>query len=135
MDISVDVLWMLSRSHPRLMACGNLSPEASRLKSPTLLVFCPASPSSSVLYLPLSPGAFLLEMGPALDKGGTEWSGWLGVPWSSAQLPMQGCGWARSLGRASRLHLWPDCPMLRPLEQVLRWEVFRGPLHLAPATS
>lgn len=35
LDISVDVPWMMSRSHPGLLAGGHLSPEASRPVSHT----------------------------------------------------------------------------------------------------
>lgn len=35
---------------------------------------CPASPPSA-LRLPESPGALLLEKGPALGEGGTKWVG------------------------------------------------------------
>lgn len=72
---------------PGLMACGHLSPEAPKSKSPAPLVLslgynpgpsstpaCPASPSSA-LHLPESPGTLLLEKGPALGEGGTKWVG------------------------------------------------------------
>lgn len=103
-------------------------PRSLQTKVSYLLVFCPASPSS-VSYTFKSPGALLLEMGPALGEGGTKWSRRLGVPWSSIRLPVQGCGWGL------RLHLWPGCPVMRLLEQVLRLEVFLGPPHLAPVAS